>query len=783
MRHEHCSQTNNITTADTPPSKKTIMADPLLKIKANDWIKSVITIRDNIKRFEKKEAEAFICAVRAVLEIDTVGKQMAEADLNELGNYIHEAMQDDFCTAVQKFVTSSRKFNTSVGTLKELRLLIGKDISHLIFAKTPEPSTPIHYKTATVDTPPSEQTTKADTLFKLKADGWIKNVIIVRDNIKNFEKHEAEAFVNAVRAVFEIDTAGKLIVDTDLSKLENYINNAKPGPFYTAVQQFIVYTRKFNKSVDTLKDLRLDISKNITEFAFAKTPEPPKPIQRKVTMPNGAVWEGTFLGDEPVQSGKIFYKSGFRYEGQWNKYGPHGYGKDYDDKGVVLGEGHYYNGRQAGRGVYYDGNGKKFYEGEWDEGDNGMPKDGCRGYIINDDGSKTEAEWQNGDIKEGKTIPSPNKPASKPTPKPASQTQKPKTSSYSSSSSSTSTYRPQPAKPKKKDGCKTSCLIWIFILLFGSGPIYFGSQWLLEKFAEQPVAYEELLQGPWNGTVGETPATLLFTEMRGDSVFARLTAKYRKKVTHRLEGFVNRKENYIYFTDMDTDKYMNGDFRISMTDSHDSLTGHFIATTSRRTVPVSFGKSDSIYVEEKTKSTTTTSKQTKKKRNTGTAATEKQPSEEAYERVMSKAQAMADADAAKGKPDKAVQSESAVRNETPAHTAPVEDNEKADNTPVVSADMMPSFPGGDAALMRWLGQNIRYPADAMENGIQGRVFVRFTVDKNGTIHDPKVIRGVDPSLDREALRVIKAMPRWIPGKNNGRAVAVYLTLPVTFKLR
>ena len=72
MRHEHCSQTNNITTADTPPSKKTIMADPLLKIKANDWIKSVITIRDNIKRFEKKEAEAFICAVRAVLEIDTV---------------------------------------------------------------------------------------------------------------------------------------------------------------------------------------------------------------------------------------------------------------------------------------------------------------------------------------------------------------------------------------------------------------------------------------------------------------------------------------------------------------------------------------------------------------------------------------------------------------------------------------------------------------------------------------------------------------------------------------
>ena len=629
----------------------------------------------------------------------------------------------------------------------------------------------------------------ASPVLLLRAKDWIKNVIIIRDNIKRFQEEEKKAFINAVRTVLEAETAGQQIAEADLNKLDSYVEEAVQDDFKTAVQKFIVISRMFNTNAGSIKELRLLVEKRIGELAFA---ERPKPMHRKVTLPNGNVWEGTFLGDEPVQSGKIFYNNDSHYEGQWNKYGPHGYGKLYDKDGALFAEGHFYNGKQAGKGIYYVNN-EKWYEGEWEEGPDGMPKDGCRGYEYAGT-RKIKVIWKNGEFREEEPVPAPKsatqtKPATS-TYKPKTSTQKPSTTSSKPAASKTSSsYKPtssstyNPPKQNGKGGCKTSCLIWIFILLFGSGPIYFGSQWLLEKFAEQPVAYEELLQGPWNGTVGETPATLLFTEMRGDSVFARLTAKYCKKVTHRLEGFVNRKENYIYFTDMDTDKYMNGDFRISMTDSHDSLTGHFIATTSRKTVPVSFGKSDSIYVEEKTKSTTTTSKQTKKKRNTGTAATEKQPSEEVYERVMSKAQAMADADAAKGKPDKAVQSESAVRNETPAHTAPVEDNEKADNTPVVSADMMPSFPGGDAALMRWLGQNIRYPADAMENGIQGRVFVRFTVDKNGNIHDPKVIRGVDPSLDREALRVINAMPRWIPGKNNGRAVAVYLTLPVTFKMR
>lgn len=103
--------------------------------------------------------------------------------------------------------------------------------------------------------------------------------------------------------------------------------------------------------------------------------------------------------------------------------------------------------------------------------------------------------------------------------------------------------------------------------------------------------------------------------------------------------------------------------------------------------------------------------------------------------------------------------------------------------PLDIAEVMPSFPGGDSALMKWLSQNIKYPAIAEENGVQGRVMVKFVVDKDGIIRNPAVMRSVDPSLDKEALRVIRAMPRWIPAKINGQPVAVYFTLPVTFQLQ
>lgn len=96
---------------------------------------------------------------------------------------------------------------------------------------------------------------------------------------------------------------------------------------------------------------------------------------------------------------------------------------------------------------------------------------------------------------------------------------------------------------------------------------------------------------------------------------------------------------------------------------------------------------------------------------------------------------------------------------------------------------MPSFPGGQGALMAFLSSNIKYPVVAQENGVQGRVIVGFVVEKDGSISDVKVMRSVDPSLDREALRVVKAMPKWKPGKQNGSAVRVKYTVPVVFRLQ
>ena len=98
-------------------------------------------------------------------------------------------------------------------------------------------------------------------------------------------------------------------------------------------------------------------------------------------------------------------------------------------------------------------------------------------------------------------------------------------------------------------------------------------------------------------------------------------------------------------------------------------------------------------------------------------------------------------------------------------------------------EVMPSFPGGQAALFEWLSKNIKYPVVAEENGVQGRVIVTFVVERNGSITDVQVVKAVDPSLDKEAVRVVKAMPHWIPGKQNGSAVRVKFTVPVTFRLQ
>jgi len=97
-------------------------------------------------------------------------------------------------------------------------------------------------------------------------------------------------------------------------------------------------------------------------------------------------------------------------------------------------------------------------------------------------------------------------------------------------------------------------------------------------------------------------------------------------------------------------------------------------------------------------------------------------------------------------------------------------------------EQMPEFPGGQTALLNFLQTNIEYPDSARLADVEGRVFVRFVVNENGEVTKPEIARGVHPWLDAEALRVAQMMPRWKPGKQNGRSVSTFFTLPITFAL-
>ncbi|WP_448779812.1 energy transducer TonB [Bacteroides congonensis] len=115
---------------------------------------------------------------------------------------------------------------------------------------------------------------------------------------------------------------------------------------------------------------------------------------------------------------------------------------------------------------------------------------------------------------------------------------------------------------------------------------------------------------------------------------------------------------------------------------------------------------------------------------------------------------------------------------------PVVETEKVEEDVIhVTAEIMPEFPGGMAALMKYLGANIKYPTISQEMGSMGRVIVQFVVDKDGTITNPTVARGVDAYLDKEAIRVISSMPKWKPGVQNGKKVRVKYTVPVVFRLQ
>ena len=100
-----------------------------------------------------------------------------------------------------------------------------------------------------------------------------------------------------------------------------------------------------------------------------------------------------------------------------------------------------------------------------------------------------------------------------------------------------------------------------------------------------------------------------------------------------------------------------------------------------------------------------------------------------------------------------------------------------------AVEQMPQFPGGEAELLKYIGSHIKYPTMAAENNIQGRVVVKFVVGKDGRVGEVVVVRGKDPDLDKEAVRVVKTLPNFIPGKMNGQAVSVWYTLPINFKLQ
>lgn len=127
---------------------------------------------------------------------------------------------------------------------------------------------------------------------------------------------------------------------------------------------------------------------------------------------------------------------------------------------------------------------------------------------------------------------------------------------------------------------------------------------------------------------------------------------------------------------------------------------------------------------------------------------------------------------------KAVQEQVVVKEPEPV----VETKHKEEEI-FVAVEQQAEFPGGQAAMMKWLSNNIRYPEAAQQNEVQGRVIVKFVVEKDGSIGNVTIAKGVDKDLDKEAIRVVKRMPKWQPGKNNGVAVRSYFTLPVTFKLQ
>ena len=119
-----------------------------------------------------------------------------------------------------------------------------------------------------------------------------------------------------------------------------------------------------------------------------------------------------------------------------------------------------------------------------------------------------------------------------------------------------------------------------------------------------------------------------------------------------------------------------------------------------------------------------------------------------------------------------------------ANTNATAQNKKAANDKVLEkAEVMPEYPGGEQAMMKFVADNVKYPQDAIDKEISGRVLVGFVVEKDGSISDVKVVKGIGGGCDEEAVRVVNAMPKWKPGMDKGKPVRVSYMMPITFKLQ
>ena len=127
-------------------------------------------------------------------------------------------------------------------------------------------------------------------------------------------------------------------------------------------------------------------------------------------------------------------------------------------------------------------------------------------------------------------------------------------------------------------------------------------------------------------------------------------------------------------------------------------------------------------------------------------------------------------------------SSSAMAQEQRSHTNVNNNRNEQDNRVFDVVEQQPSFPGGPSALNNWIRENIKYPADAAKNEIEGLVTVSFIVEKDGSISNVKVVYPTDPSLDKEAVRLVAMMPKWRPGRQNGQPARVKYFVPITFKL-